>query len=665
MLLLPSSNGPQASCTDLLAVTLRISCLCPAEPQGHQVGQATSPSRKAADVCMSFAPAASPPTRGDLEEAGSGAGEQIGQRAGSSGPGHPESEGASLQGQRCHRPDVHLGGAVLSVSYTVGRPACGIPGRRLKMQACLLSSDEEFACERAHLSGKVVPLLRRQVASLGANFSWVEATWSATESERWRSDERVKLMARSYCGADATTGSTVCVALLGRGGAPVPRGPDGGGCVSAEGIMDGCRWGVREVLVGGSEVEHSVLQMELDMAFGATGASRRVQSLSAEVSRGSKSDGEEVNGLLEAAARWAAEPGDGQAWDMVVSALGQVQERTGVWGSKGRMDCIEGVERAGSGRDWGGGGGGGGVLAERLGMILSGLKGLVLMCKASGVDTECMVLAGEKLRSAQEAGTGGDNMKKIKDAVGEVKRQVMQVEGMDEFDLEREALGMLCSVDDIEEEPSHAHDAYRRGHEKTHGEMVRDTTSGDGALQALVDTIEAHRDAVDGGGLCEFALERLGESAELVGEIVRRALGKQWSFELPKLREQFISGSVGGAKCHGETHPAPAGGGMAGVFDSLMEVVSKGRSGKGNVQVEVSVEDVGHAAWRHHRLGQLVGAVQEGKGKFRGSSSPYSILMSRHSSSWIMVRLPSVGCFGPHTVHGSEQVLICAVTGLT
>ena len=206
---------------------------------------------------------------------------------------------------------------MLSVSYTIGRPPCGIPGRRLKMQACLLSSDEEFACERAHLSSKVVPLLRRQIASLGASFSWVEATWSATQCERWTSDERLKLMQRSYCGADATTGSTVCVALLGRGGAPVPRGPNGGGCVSAEGIVEGCRWGLREALVGGTGVEHSVLRMELDMALGASGASRRVQSLTAEAargSRGSRSTSHHVDELLEAAARWASEPGDGVAW---------------------------------------------------------------------------------------------------------------------------------------------------------------------------------------------------------------------------------------------------------------------------------------------------------------------------------------------------------------
>lgn len=145
-----------------------------------------------------------------------------------------------------------------------------------------------------------------------------------------------------------------------------------------------------------------------------------------------------------------------------------------------------------------------------------------------------------------------------------------------------------------------------------------------------------------------------------------------------------MSGSVGASPCPGSNHPPPSDGGCASVFDDLIEATvsgvkgearasgvkgdSGGREGEvtvgggetvGEVTVgggdtvgemtvykpfesrEVTVGDVGYVAWRHSRIKSLVQAIVEaGEQQLRAMGCPYGSVMSRHSSSWIMVSLP-------------------------
>lgn len=172
-------EGPRTLCPDLVAVTFRISALNSRKASGQMTA---SPAQIASKMCMAFA------------------GGGIGGRGGGGGGVEEEEEEelVSFETDDANQAEAsrrHLfGGMIVSVSYTVGRPACGVPGRSVRMRACVLSSDEEFACERSHISKKVVPLLRHQITALGGHFSWLEITWSAADSDRSSSLERMKVI---------------------------------------------------------------------------------------------------------------------------------------------------------------------------------------------------------------------------------------------------------------------------------------------------------------------------------------------------------------------------------------------------------------------------------------------------------------------------------------
>lgn len=239
-------------------------------------------------------------------------------------------------------------------------------------------------------------------------------------------------------------------------------------------------------------------------AQGASGAALRAKSLALQVSIADGERFDATSDMVEAIVAWAANPGDWGSWQSVVRALDTIRALPGGFGRQGGLSTVEGVRLAGSSRTGGGAGGVGGELGDRVSMILAGVRGIVPALEATGCEAGHIALAGEALGKASS-----EMREELIEAIAAVKIAVSHGDG---FELEREALEMLCSVDDLEVEKSSKDDAFRRAHERGIGELLQGTEFGTG-LEALVETIQAHRDVVEGGSLTTVASERLVESS--------------------------------------------------------------------------------------------------------------------------------------------------------